>query len=110
MVAILLAGCSGAAAATASGSSGLSTATRLAVGTLKLEGTCKAVTVNQAVQLLTLWEGYQSITKSDTSSQLELDALVTQIQAALTADQLQTIEAMDLTEQSVSEDDAIDGR
>ncbi len=100
---IFLAGCSGAAAATASSSGGLSTATRLAAGTLKLEGTSKAVTAVQAAQLLTLWEGYQSITSSDTRSQVELDALLTQIQAALPSDQLQAIEAMDLTEQSVSE-------
>ena len=103
MATILLAGCSGAAAATVSASSGLSTATKLAVGTLKLEGTSQAVTAAQAAQLLTLWEGYQSLSKSDTSSQVELDALVKQIQGVMTADQLQAIEAMDLTDQSVSE-------
>jgi hypothetical protein len=100
---ILLAGCSSAAAATASTNNGLATATWLAAGTLKLEGTDQAVTASQAAQMLTLWEGYQSITNSDTSSLVELDALVAQIRAALTADQLQAIEAMDLTEQSVSE-------
>jgi hypothetical protein len=104
MIAILLAACSGADAATASGSSGLSTATKLVVGTLNLEGTGNAVTTAQATQLLTLWEGYQSLNKSDTSSQLELDALVKQIQGIMTANQLQAIEAMNLTEQSVSEE------
>jgi hypothetical protein len=104
MVAIVLAGCRGAAAATASGSSSLSTATKLAVGTLMLEGTGNAVTTIQAAQLLTLWEGYQSLSTSDTSSQLELDALVKQIQGIMTAGQLQAIEAMNLTEQSVSEE------
>jgi hypothetical protein len=103
IVTILPAGCSSAAAVTASTNNGLSTTTRLAAGTLKLEGTDQAVTASQAAQMLTLWEGYQSITNSDTSSQVELDALVAQIQAALTADQLQAIEAMDLTDQSVSE-------
>ncbi len=103
MAAILLSGCSGAAAATVSTSSGLSTATKLAVSTLKLEGTSQAVTAAQAAQLLTLWEGYQSLSKSDTSSQVELDALVKQIQGIMTADQHQAIEAMDLTDQSVSE-------
>ncbi len=103
IAAILMAGCSGAIAATASGNSGLSTATQLAVGTLKLEGTTQAVSSTQAVQLLTLWEGYQSLSKSDTSSQVELEALVKQIQGIMTADQLQAIETMDLTDQSVSE-------
>jgi hypothetical protein len=103
LAAILLTGCNSAAAATVTASSGLSTATRLAMGTLKLECTSQAVTANQAAQLLTLWEGYQSLSKSDTSSQVELDALVEQIQGIMTADQLQAIEAMNLTDQSVSE-------
>lgn len=104
LVVILLAGCDGVVAATASGSSGLSIATKLAVGTLKLEDTSNAVSTTQAVQLLTLWEGYQSLSKSDTSSQLELEALVKQIQGMMTANQLQAIEVMNLTEQSVSEE------
>ena len=103
MAAIIMAGCSGAIAATASSNSGLSTATQLAVGTLKLEGTTQAVSSAQAAQLLTLWEGYESLSMSDTSSQVELEALVKQIQGIMTADQLQAIETMNLTDQSVSE-------
>lgn len=98
----LLAGCSGTAAVPVSASTGLSTATQLAVGTLKLEGTSQAVTTTQAAQLLILWEGYQSLSKSNTSSQFELDALVKQIQAVMTSDQLQAIETMNLTDQSIS--------
>jgi hypothetical protein len=103
MAAILLAGCSSASAATASASNDLSTATKLAAGTLKLEGTAQAVTSVQATQLLTLWEGYQSLNSSDTASQVELDALVKQIQAVMTSDQLKAIEAMNLTDRTVSE-------
>jgi hypothetical protein len=104
MAALLLAGCSGAAAATASTHNGLSTATQLAVGTLRLKGTGQAVTSSQARQLLTLWEGYQSVSGADTTSQVELNALIKQIQAEMTSEQLQAIEAMDLSEQSVSEE------
>ena len=101
--AILLAGCSNAAAATVSASNGLSGATKLALGTLKLEGTSQAVTAAQTTELLTLWEGYKSLSNSDTSSQVELDALVMQIQGVMTSNQRQAIQAMDLTDQSVSE-------
>ncbi len=97
VAAIAVVGCSGAVITTASAGSELSTATRLAVGTMKLEGT------SQAKERLTLWEAYQSMSSSDTTAQVELDALVSQIQRTLTAEQVQAIEAMDLTTQSVSE-------
>ena len=77
---LLLAGCSSVSAATVSVSNSLSGATKLALGTLKLEGTSQAVTAAQASELLTLWQGYKSLDNSDTSSQVELDALVKQIQ------------------------------
>ena len=103
LLAILLVGCSSASTTTVSASSGLSNATKLAIATLKLEDTSQAVTTSQAAELLTLWEGYQSLSNSDTTSQVELDALVKQIQAAMTSEQIKAIDAMDLTDQSVSE-------
>ena len=104
IVAILLIGCSSEAAATVAESNGLSTATRLALGTLKLEGTNLVVTKEEASELLTLWQAYQSLSNSDTTSQVELDALGEQIQGVMTSDQLQSIEAMELTDQTVSEE------
>jgi hypothetical protein len=104
IVAILLIGCSSEASATLSESNGLLTATRLALGTLKLEGTNLVVTKEEASELLTLWQAYQSLSNSDTTSQVELDALVEQIQGVMTSDQLQAIEAMKLTDQIVSEE------
>jgi hypothetical protein len=68
-----------------------------------LEGTDLAVTKDEATQLLTLWQGYQSLSNSDTTSQVELDALVEQIQGAMTAQQINAIEALSLTDQSISE-------
>lgn len=103
IAAILLGGCSGESAATVSASNGLSTATRLALGTLKLEGTDQAVTVSQGTELLTLWQGYQSLSSSDTASAVELDALEEQIQSTMTAEQIKAIDALDLTDQSVSD-------
>ena len=101
--AMLLAGCSSATIATVSANNGLTTATKLALGTLKLEDTSQAVTAAQATELVTLWEGYESLSNSDTTSQVELDALVKQIQSTMTTVQIAAIEAMDLTDQSVSE-------
>ena len=100
--ALVLAGCS-STSLTASANSGPSTASKYAFSILELEGSGNAVTVSQAKQLLTLWEGYQSLSSSDTASQVELDALVKQIGSTLTSDQVTAIEAMDLTEQAVSE-------
>jgi len=68
------------AAATLSTGTGLSTVTRLALGTLKLEGTDQAVSTSQAAELITFWQAYQSLSNSDTSSDVELEALVKQIQ------------------------------
>jgi hypothetical protein len=102
LVVILLSGCS-TYTHTVSASNGLSTANKLAFGTLKLEGTINAVTASQAKDLLTLWQGYQSLSNDDTASQLELDALVNQIESNMTSEQIQAIQAMGLTGQSVSE-------
>ncbi len=81
----------------------LSPATKLAVGTLKLEGSQQAVTAEQASSLLTLWQAYQALSNSDTTAEVELDAVVKQIQEAMTADQIQAIDSMSLTRQSMME-------
>lgn len=102
IAAILLVSCNGASTAV-SASNSLSTATKIALGTLNLEGTSQAITTDQASELLTLWEGYQSLSDSDTSSQVELEALMNQIEGAMTSQQLKAIDAMDLNSQSESE-------
>ncbi len=102
--AAILSGCSTTTTTPAvSSGSGLSTASKLALGTLKLEGTGNAVTASQASQLLTLWQGYQSLTNTDTTAAVELEALVSQIEGSLTSQQVQAIQAMNLSEQSLSE-------
>jgi hypothetical protein len=103
LIAALLVGCGSPVTTVVSASNGLSPATKLALGILKLEGTSDAVTASQASQLLTLWEGYESISTSDTTSQVELDALVQQIESTMTETQIKAIDAMQLNDQSVNE-------
>jgi hypothetical protein len=75
--------------------------TKLAIGTLKLEGTTSAITPTQAKDLLPLWQVYSSLITSDTAAQEEKDALAQQIQETMTADQIKAIDAMNLTQREV---------
>lgn len=69
---------------------------KLAIGILKLEGTDKAVTAEQAKTLLPLWKGVKSLSGSTTSSMDEINGLYKQIQENLTAEQVQAIKDMDM--------------
>ena len=75
--------------------------TQLLIGSFKLEDTDLAVTAEQANELIPLWQVLQSISSSDTAAQEEMDALVEQIQETMTAEQVQAIEAMNLTSQDM---------
>jgi hypothetical protein len=74
---------------------------KLALGTLKLEGTSNAVTAKQAADLLPLWQVYSSLITSDTAAQEEKDALATQIQETMTSDQVKAIDALNMTQRDV---------
>lgn len=76
-------------------------ATQLILGTFKLEGTENAITSEQAVELVTLWQVYQSLNESDVASQEESDALIEQIQETMTPEQMQAITDMELTQEDV---------
>lgn len=76
-------------------------AEKLAVGTLKLEGTGNAVTAKQAADLLPLWQVYSSLITSDTAAQEEKDALAEQIQETMTSDQIKVIDGLNLTQREV---------
>lgn len=69
----------------------------LLVGTLKLEDTNQAVTKEEAAQLLPLWQAYLSLSNSQTAAEAEVEALLNQIEATMTAEQVQAIKAMNLT-------------
>jgi hypothetical protein len=77
----------------------LSRAAELALGTLKLEDTDLAVTREQSSQLAFLWQAYGSLSRSDTAATQELEALVQQIERAMSAEQLQAIRDMGLNRQ-----------
>lgn len=103
-VALLVAGCAktgieagAATGAAADGPAALGPATRLALGTFRLEGTALEVTAEQARELATLWKAYRALSQSDTAVAQEVEALVKQIEAALTAAQREAIAAMNLT-------------
>jgi hypothetical protein len=112
ILALVLAACGSAStssASTGSSSSGsgnagsanqtLSKPAQLLVGTLKLEGTANAVDATEAASLLPLWQAYSQLINSNTAAQAEIDAVVAQIQDAMTKDQVQAITAMKLTRQ-----------
>ncbi len=71
------------------------------MGTLKLEGTDQAVTADQAKQLVPLWQTLQSLSNSNTAATEEMNALVDQIKSTMTAQQMEKITAMKLTQQDV---------
>ncbi len=69
----------------------------LAVGTFKLEGTPQAVNATEAAQLLPLWQLYGQLEQSSSSAQEELTATLDQIKSTMTPDQINAINAMNLT-------------
>lgn len=91
----VLAAC--AKTSTAATTSTLSEAENLMVGIFKLDGSAQSITADQANSLLPLWQAYQSLMNSSTSSQTEKDALIKQISSVLSSDQLKAINALKLT-------------
>jgi hypothetical protein len=73
----------------------------LAMGTLNLDATAHAVTPEQAKQLLPLWQALRSAVNSGGGNQAELDALLVQIDAVLTTEQIAAINALKLTSNSM---------
>ena len=81
----------------------LPVSSQLAIGTLMLEGTDEAVSAEQAGELLPNWQMLEALQSSGTTAQAELDAVLTQIQAAMTSRQLAAIKDMQLTLDSLME-------
>jgi hypothetical protein len=73
---------------------------QLTIGTLLLEGTEDAITEEQAGELLTNYQMLQALQASGTAAQAELDAVLDQIQEAMTDEQLAEIKDMQLTADS----------
>ena len=81
--------------AQAAGNIALSPSTQLSVGTLMLEDTALAVTQAQAQELLPLWQMLSALQGSSTASQVEVEAVLGQIEDTMTSEQLAAIEEMD---------------
>jgi hypothetical protein len=75
----------------------LSVPNQLMLGTLLLEGTEHAVTPEQAKTLLPLWQALQGGVTIET----EVNAVLKQIEGAMTQEQLQAIAAMQLTQEDL---------
>jgi hypothetical protein len=70
---------------------------QLAYGTIKLADTPNAITSEQAKSMIPLWQAVISLSGDTTTATEELTAVQDQITAALTAEQLQAIAAMQIT-------------
>lgn len=75
----------------------LSTRLQLTLGSLKLAETNTPITAEQAATMLPLWQALQNMTKTGNSAQAEVNALLGQIEAAFTPEQLTAIREMKLT-------------
>ncbi len=80
----------------------LPVASQLALGTLQLKGTANAVNAQDAAALLPLWKALAALSASTTSSKIEVNALIEQIQSTMKTDQLQAIAALKLTQADVA--------
>ena len=96
---LMAAACSATKTAANTSKQSLSTETELIVGTLKLEGTAQAVTAQQASQLLPLWQLRKELSTNSAAAPQEIEAVINQIQADMTSEQMQAIDNMKLTQQ-----------
>jgi len=110
---LLLASCSGTAAPASTTSSNsdayvspnldvsyenaLNARLQLTLGSLKLAETNSPITADQAQIMLPLWEGLLNMTRTGNNAQAEVNAVLVQIEAAFTPDQLTAIRAMKLS-------------
>jgi hypothetical protein len=77
--------------------------TQLVLGTLKLEGTPQAVDPAMATKLIPLYTLLRQLTGSGTAAQAEIDAVLEQIQASMTTDQIHAIAEMKLTQSAMAD-------
>ena len=77
----------------------LSPQMRLILGTMSLEQANLNLSSEQANSLLPLWKVMKNLLGSETSAQAEIDALFTQIQSELSAEQLSWVENFNLNQE-----------
>ncbi len=76
---------------------------QLALGTLELNQGDLAISAEQAQTLLPLWQALRSTQQAGGTAQAEVSALLTQIESAMTPEQLQAIAAMKLTQPAMQD-------
>ncbi len=79
----------------------LSIQMQLSIGTFKLEEGSIAADAEQAAELIPLWQVLKSLLESDTAAEEEIEALVSQIEETMTAEQIESIAAMELTREDM---------
>ena len=72
-------------------------ASQLAIGIIKLEESNSPLTEQQAIELRLLWKAAENLSESETAAVEETQAILTQIEEALSSEQLETIKEMQLT-------------
>lgn len=75
--------------------------TQLVVGSLLLEETELALDAEMAEKLLPYWKMYKVLAESDTKAPEEMDAVIDQIQEIMTADQVNYIAEMQITQETM---------
>jgi hypothetical protein len=97
-----LAAC-GSTSLSSSGSAPEARAARLARGTLNLEGTAQAVDQQTATSLLPLWQLVDELSTRSAAAPQEMTAVLDQIQATMTQEQLSAMAAMNLKEVALTD-------
>jgi hypothetical protein len=82
---------------------------QLTLGSLKLAETDTPIAAEQAKVMLPLWEGLLNMTRTGNNAQAEVNALLGQIEAAFTPEQLTAIGAMKLTSADIQTWSAANG-
>jgi hypothetical protein len=80
----------------------LSDNARLMIGTMLLENSDTPLSADQIALLLTYWKAYRSLTTSGTAAQEEIAGLQDQIKEEITAEQIKTIDAMQIDMSSLT--------
>jgi hypothetical protein len=96
-VLLMLGACSGSASSTAAADPSMTQASKLALGTMRLESTEQAVSADLALQLLPLWQLLAELSTNAAASPQETAAVVEQIQATMDPDQISSIDQMQLS-------------
>ncbi len=79
----------------------LSPEAKLAIGTIKLEGTKQAVDPAMAAKLLPLWQVLKQLNSSDSAAPQEVTAVLDQIRSTMNPAQVSAIDAMQITRQDM---------